>query len=70
MADSYVTFTVHGIESEDEVESFKDELQEVKGIQIVDINSESDEVEVGYGEELLSEEQIKSQVREMGYEAE
>lgn len=70
MADSYVTLTVHGIESEDEVESFKDELQEVKGIQIVDINSESDEVEVGYGEELLSEEQIKSQVREMGYEAE
>lgn len=68
MADSYTNFTVRGIDSEDEVREIDDELRKLEGVQMADIDHESGRVEVRYGEELISEEEIKSTVRDVGYE--
>ena len=68
MANSRTTFTVADVESgadEDEIEAA---LQEREGVQLVDV--ERGEVTVRYGEELISEEEIESVVRELGYEVE
>ena len=68
MASSYTDFTVHTIESEDEARTLEDELEDQRGIQLVEIDHESGHVEARYTEELLSEERIKSRVRDSGYE--
>ena len=68
MADSYTNFTVRGIDSEDEVREIDDELRNLEGVQMADVDHESGRVEVRYGEELISEEEIKSTVRDVGYE--
>ena len=70
MADSYSEFTVRGIETEDEVREIKEALGELEGFQIAEIDTGTGHVEVGYSEELLWEEKIKSTVRELGYEVE
>ena len=70
MSDSYLNFTIRGVESEDEVRTITDELQKLEGVQMVDIDAESGRTEVRYGEELLSEEEIKSAARDAGYEVE
>ena len=68
MADSQVDFTVSGIESADDGRAIKEELRNIRGVQMVEVDRESGRVEVRYGEELLSEERIKSAVRDIGYE--
>lgn len=70
MANSRTNFTVDGIESEDEARKINDELLELEGVQMANIDRESGRIEVRYGEELLSEERIKSTVRDAGYEVE
>ena len=70
MADSRTGFTVSEVESEDEAEKIEDELRELQGVQMAVVDYESGDTEVRYGEELLSEEEIKSAVQDMGYRAE
>lgn len=68
MADSYAHFTVRGIESADEVGTLESDIQALDGVQLADVDPDSGETEVRYGEEKLSEERIESAVREAGYE--
>ena len=70
MSDSFVSFDVGGIESEDDAQRLKDELQELDGVQMTTVEADGDRVEVRYGEELLSEERIKSKVRDAGFTVE
>lgn len=70
MADSFVEFTVRGLETEDEADEITDELRSLDGVQMVEIETESGRAEVRYGEELLSEEDVKGTVRELGYDVE
>lgn len=69
MAENNATFTVRGIESEDDVRDIEDELADVDGVMGTDIK-ETGEAEVKYDYDVLSEERIKITVREMGYEVE
>ena len=68
MANSRTTFAVAGVESGDDGDEIESALGEREGVQLVDV--ESGEVTVRYGEELISEEEIKSVVRELGYDVE
>lgn len=68
MSDSTTNFAIPGIESEDELENVRGTLHELDGVQMVNVDPESGETEVRYGEELLSEERIRSTVRDAGYE--
>lgn len=70
MSDSYAEFTVRGVSSEDDVQTITDELQELEGVQMVEVDVESGHAEVRYGESLLSEVDIESAVRDAGYEVE
>ena len=70
VADSYTELTVRGIASEDDVRAIENELQEIRGVQMVTVDRESGHVEVRRGEELVSGEQIESTVQEAGYEVE
>lgn len=70
MSDSYAEFTIQGVASEDEVRTITDELQGLQGVQMVEIDAGSGHAEIRYGEELLSEEEIESTVRDAGYEVE
>jgi copper chaperone CopZ len=70
MADSYSEFTVSGIETEDEIQEIKEGLEKLEGFQIAEFDAETGRVEVGYTEELLWEEKIKSAIRDLGYEVE
>lgn len=69
MAENNATFTVQGIESEDDVRDIEDELAGVDGVMGTDIE-QSGEAEIKYDYDVLSEERIKITVREMGYEVE
>jgi copper chaperone CopZ len=70
MPDSYAEFTVRGVSSEEDVQTITDELQELEGVQMVEIDVESGRAEARYGESLLSEVDIESAVAEAGYEVE
>ena len=70
MAQSNVEFTVHDLDSEDDVGRIEDELEGEDGILGVEIDQESGRTEILYDNELLAEERIKRGVREMGYEVE
>lgn len=70
MAQSNVEFTVHDLDSEDDVGRIEDELEGEDGILGVEIDRESGRTEILYDNELLAEERIKRGVREMGYEVE
>lgn len=70
MAENEVSFTVHGVESEAEVQNIKDELEEVDGVMGAEIDRESGEAVIRYDVDLLAEERVKITVREMGYEIE
>jgi copper chaperone CopZ len=67
MANSRANFTVSGVESENEAEMIEGELQEYQGIQMANIDHESGQIKVRYGEELISEKEIKSTVQDEGY---
>lgn len=68
MADSEVTFLVRGVESGDDARAVEDELRELRGVQMAEVDPESGRAEVRYGEELLSEERIETAIRDAGYE--
>ena len=70
MADSRTEFAVRGVESETDEREIDDALGALEGVQMVKIDPEGDRVEVRYGEELISEEEIRSAVRDLGYEVE
>lgn len=70
MADSRLTVTVQGVESDDDVRTLTDELEAMEGVQMADVNAASGHTEVRYGEELLSAEAIKTTIRDAGYEVE
>ncbi|WP_232701603.1 heavy-metal-associated domain-containing protein [Halobacterium wangiae] len=69
MANSRTTFVVRDMEPGDG-EEITEALQEREGVQLVDTDREGGEVSVRFGEELISEVEIKSIVREAGYEVE
>ena len=66
MADTETTFTVRG-ETVDEGE-ITDALEEFRGVQFVEVDTEAARVEVRYGDELHSETEIKDSLRDVGYE--
>lgn len=68
MAESRATFTVRGVESDDDAAQIEESVRELNGVQAAELDRESSEASVRYGEELLSEEAIKDAVRERGYE--
>ena len=70
MSDSRLKFTVSGVDSAKDVDDITDELQTLEGVQLVEVDADTGQTEVRYGEELLSEEKIKSTVRDAGYEVE
>ena len=70
MANSYSEFTVHGIDTEAGAREIEEELGKLEGFQIAEIDAETGHVEVGYTDELLWEEKIKSAIRDLGYEVE
>lgn len=70
MANSRAMFTVAGLDSAADGEEIEDELREREGVQLVDVEPGTGEVEVRHGEELISGEQIKSAIEELGYEVE
>ena len=70
MAENRANFAVRGIESEDERRRIRDELEDVEGVMEADVDAESGEVSVRFDFDLLSEEKVKSTVRELGYEIE
>jgi copper chaperone CopZ len=69
MAQNEATFTVRGIESEEDARSIEDELGELEGVLGARIER-SGEAEVKYDYDILSEERVEITVREMGYEVE
>jgi copper chaperone CopZ len=69
IAENNVTFTVQGVESEDDVREIEEGLADVDGVMGAEIDR-SGEAEVKYDYDLLSEDRIKITVREMGYEVE
>jgi copper chaperone CopZ len=69
MAQNEATFTVRGIESEEDARDIEDELGELEGVMGARIER-SGEAEVKYDYDILSEERVKITVREMGYEVE
>lgn len=70
MSDSRARFAVPDAESEDDADAIEGALSELRGVQAASVDPGSGDVEVRYGEELLSEEEIRSTVREAGYEVE
>lgn len=70
MAQSTATFTVEGIDSEDDSQAIADELAEVDGVMGIDIDPESGEAAVKYDEDVLAGERVKITVRELGYDVE
>lgn len=70
MAENTATFTVQGVDSEDDVQTIKDELGDVDGVMGVTIDQNSGETEVTYDYDVLAEERVKITVREMGYDVE
>ncbi|AHG03674.1 mercuric reductase [Halobacterium sp. DL1] len=70
MANSRTTFAVPGLESEGDVEEIEAALREREGVQLAEADAGSGEVTVRYGEELISEVEIKSVVQDLGYEVE
>lgn len=69
MAQNEATFTVRGIESEEDARSIEDKLGELEGVMGARIER-SGEAEVKYDYDILSEERVEITVREMGYEVE
>lgn len=69
MAENTVTLTVQGVESEDDVQRIRDELEDVEGVMGVE-REEQNQLAVRYDVDLLAEERVKITVREMGYEVE
>lgn len=67
MAENHATFTVHGIESEEESQNIEDELEEMNGVMGMELDHQSGEITVRYDVDLLAEERIKITVRDMGY---
>lgn len=70
MANSRVSFTVTDAGSSDDAGDIEDTLRDKEGVQLVDIDPETGETEVRHGEELISGEEIRSTVAELGYEVE
>ena len=70
MAENTASFTVRGIESEDEAETVEGELEEIEGIMGAQIDGGSGEAEIRFDYDLLSEERVETTVRDMGYEVE
>lgn len=70
MAENTATFTVQGVDSEDDVQTIKDDLGGVDGVMGVTIDQNSGETEVTYDYDVLAEERVKITVREMGYDVE
>lgn len=70
MAENTVTLTVQGVESEDDVQRIRDELEDVEGVMGVESAEELNQLAVRYDVDLLAEERVKITVREMGYEVE
>jgi copper chaperone CopZ len=67
MAENHATFTVHGIESEEESQNIEDELEAMNGVMGIELDHQSGETTVRYDVDLLAEERIKITVRDMGY---
>lgn len=61
-------FSVRKVESEAEVDDIESELANARGVETVDIDTDSGAAEVEYDEEEIGEEQIRGAVQDMGYE--
>lgn len=69
MAESKETFTVRGVDSESDVQEINDELERANGIMGFDIDEEGN-AEALYDEDIISGEQVKKTVSDMGYDVE
>jgi len=67
MANSRTEFSVSGAES-GAGGDIEEELEDQEGVQLVAVDGDSGVVEVRYGEELISEREIKTVVRDLGYD--
>jgi len=70
VATSRATFTVTDATSAADVETIEDALRDHEGVQLVDVDPETGETEVRHGEALVSGEELRSTVEELGYEVE
>jgi copper chaperone CopZ len=68
LAENRADFTISGIESESEVNTIRDELEDLEGVMGVEINQKSGKAEILFDFDILSEERIKGTIRDMGYE--
>ena len=62
------TFTIRGIESDEEMRRIEAELDALDGVMETTIDPDSGEAEVSYDADLLAEERVKITVRDLGYE--
>lgn len=70
VADVTTEFAVRGVDSEADARAIGERLDEFRGVQMVDVDEGSGRVEVRYGEELHSEEELRSAVEDAGYDVE
>lgn len=68
MAESRATFTVRGVESDDQARELEARIGELEGVMGATVEGASGSASVRYDEELLAEERVREAVREAGYE--
>jgi copper chaperone CopZ len=70
VANSRARFVIADAESRADREEIEDALKDREGVQLVDIDLNNGRAEVRHGEALISGEEIRSTVEELGYEVE
>lgn len=69
MAENEAVFTIRDVDSTDEAQDIKEELEDLEGVMGVAVD-QTGRAEVRFDYDLISEESVKNQVREYGYEIE
>lgn len=70
MAENKVRFTVDGIESERDVRTIADALEDLDGVMGHELDRDSGGAEVLYDQDLISGERVVETVREAGFDLE
>lgn len=70
MAENTAEFVIQGLSSEDDAREIRESLDDVDGVMSMDIDPETGEANVNYDYDLISEEEVKRTVRELGFELE
>lgn len=70
MAENTADFTITGVDSVSEARDIEERLKELDGVMAADVDRENGDTTVRFDYDLLSEERVRNQVRDAGYEIE